>query len=129
MSTNNNSRKELITDNRIKLLSILFVISLSALPLTGCDTPPWESGSLLVLKVDTHRDGATVTTSTITVSGRVVGTDRKGAKVSINDADVPVNDDKFSANVALSEGKNVINIVATSAQAKPYERLTVTYVR
>jgi hypothetical protein len=114
-------------DNRIKLLSIVFMLSLLALPLTGCDSPPWESGSLLVLKVETPRDGTTVTTSTVTVSGRVVGTDSKGAKVSINDADVPVTDGKFSTNVTLTEGKNVIKIVGTSNQAKPYEQVTVTY--
>jgi hypothetical protein len=128
MSTDNNSRRELIMDNIIKLVSILFALSLLALPLTGCDNPPWDSGSLLVLKVDTPRDGTTVSTSTVTVSGRVVGTDSKGAKVSINDTDVPVKDGKFSTNVTLTEGKNVINIVGTSSQAKPNEQVTVTYV-
>jgi hypothetical protein len=128
MSTDNNSRRELIMDNIIKLVSILFALSLLALPLTGCDNPPWDSGSLLVLKVDTPRDGTTVSTSTVTVSGRVVGTDSKGAKVSINDTDAPVKDGKFSTNVTLTEGKNVINIVGTSSQAKPNEQVTVTYV-
>jgi hypothetical protein len=52
----------------------------------------------------------------------------KGAKVSINDTDVPVKDGKFSTNVTLTEGKNVINIVGTSSQAKPNEQVTVTYV-
>lgn len=115
-------------DKLFKLLGIIFVLSLLALPLTGCDNPPWESGSLLVLKVDTPQDGTTVTTSTVTVSGRVAGTESKGAKVSINDADVPVKDGKFSTNVTLTEGKNVINIVATSGQAKPNKQVTVTYV-
>jgi hypothetical protein len=115
-------------DNIIKLVSILFALSLLALPLTGCDNPPWDTGSLLVLKVDTPRDGTTVSTSTVTVSGRVVGTDSKGAKVSINDTDAPVKDGKFSTNVTLTEGKNVINIVGTSSQAKPNEQVTVTYV-
>jgi Glucodextranase, domain B len=129
MSTNNNSRKELIMDKLFKLMGILFVLSLLALPLTGCDSYPWERGMALNLKVDTPRDGATVTTSTVTVSGRVSGTESKGAKVTINDADVPVKDDgKFSTNVTLTEGKNVIKIVATSGQAKPEEQVTVTYV-
>jgi hypothetical protein len=114
--------------NNLKILCILFVLSLSVLPMTGCETPPWDSGSLLVLKVDTPKDGTTVTTSTVTISGRVVGTESKGAKVSINDADVPVKDGKYSGNVTLTEGKNVINIVGTSGQAKPNQQVTVTYV-
>jgi hypothetical protein len=48
--------------------------------------------------------------------------------VRINDADVPVKDGKFSTNVTLTEGKNVINIVAKVDQAKPNETVTVTYV-
>jgi nitrogen fixation protein FixH len=112
----------------LKLLSILFVFSLLALPLTGCENPPWDSGSLLVLKVDTPKDGTAVTTSMVTVSGRVVGSESKGAKVSINNVDAPVTDGKYSANVTLTEGKNVINIVGTSGQAKPFENVTVTYV-
>jgi hypothetical protein len=104
------------------------LLSLLALPLAGCDAPPWESGSLLVLKVDTPQDGATVATSTVTVSGRVVGTDSKDAKVSINDADVPVTDGKFSTNVTLTEGKNVIAIAGTSSQSKPNTKVIVNYV-
>lgn len=115
-------------DKLFKLLGILFVLSLLALPLTGCDSYPWERGMALNMKVDTPRDGTTVTTSTVTVSGRVSGSESAGAKVSINGADASVKDGKFSANVTLTEGKNVINIVATSGQAKPEEQVTVTYV-
>ncbi len=115
-------------DKLFKLIGILFVLSLLALPLTGCDNPPWEGGMILNLKVDTPRDGTTVTTSTVTVSGRVSGTQSAGASVRINDADVPVKDGKFSTNVTLTEGKNVINIVAKVDQAKPNETVTVTYV-
>jgi nitrogen fixation protein FixH len=80
------------------------------------------------MKVDTPKDGTTVNTLTVTVSGRVGGSESKGAKVSINSADVPVEDGKYSTNVTLTEGKNVINIVATNGQAKPNEQVTVTYV-
>ena len=114
--------------NIFKLLGILFVLSLLALPLTGCENPPWDAGHLLVLKVDTPKDGTTVNTSTVTVSGRVKGIESAGAKVSINDADVPVKDGKYSTNVTLTEGKNVINIIATSGQANLNEKVTVTYV-
>ena len=110
--------------NHYKLIGILFVLSLLALPLTGCDT---DSGMVLVVKVDTPKDGSTVNTPTVTVSGRVVGTESKGAKVSINDLDAPVTDGKYSANVTLKEGKNVIKIVAKSGQAAPMEEVTVTY--
>jgi nitrogen fixation protein FixH len=121
---NNNSRKELIMNNRLILFGIMFVLSLLALPLTGCDT---DSGMVLVVKVDTPKDGSTVNTPTVMVSGRVVGTESKGAKVSINNIDAPVTDGKYSANVTLKEGKNIINIVAKSGQAAPEEIVNVTY--
>jgi hypothetical protein len=127
MSTNNHSGKDSTMNKLFKLIGILFVLSLLALPLTGCDNPPWEKGMALNLKVDTPKDGATVNTSAVTVSGRVGGKESKGAKVTVNDADVPVIDDKYSTNVTLTEGKNVINIVATNGQAKPSEQVTVTY--
>lgn len=114
--------------NLFKLIGLIFVLSLLALPLTGCDNPPWEAGMTLILKVDTPKDGATVNTPTITVSGRVKGTESAGAKVSINGADAPVQDGKFSTNVTLTEGKNVINLVASGGQAKPTDQVTVTYV-
>ena len=111
-----------------KILSILFVFSLLSLSLIGCDNYPWESGMILILKVDTPKDGTTVNTPTVTVNGHVKGTESAGAKVRINDADVPIKDGKFSTNVTLTEGKNVINIVASSGQASPNEKVTVTYV-
>jgi hypothetical protein len=128
MPTNNDLRKELIMRNLFKVICILFVLSLLALPLTGCDNPPWDAGSTLVLKVDTPKDGTTINSSKVTVIGRVVGTESEGATVSINGADVPVKDGKFSTNVTLTEGKNVINIDAKSSTAKLNEKVNVTYV-
>jgi hypothetical protein len=113
--------------NIAKILSILFVISLLAVPLTGCENPPWEAGMTLILKVDAPQDGATVATPAVTVDGRVTGSESAGAKVRINDADAPVKDGKFSTNVTLAEGKNVIYIVATSGQANLKQQVTVTY--
>ena len=111
-----------------KALGILSVLSLLALPLSGCDNPPWEAGMTLVVKVDTPRDGTTVNTSPVTVSGRVLGTERASAKVTVNDTTVPVKDDKFSTGVTLKEGANVINVAATSTSgAKPSEKVNVTY--
>jgi nitrogen fixation protein FixH len=110
-----------------KLLTIFFVFSIVALPLAGCDNPPWEAGMALNLKVDTPKDGTTVNTAAVTVSGRVGGKESKGAKVTVNNADVPVNDGKYTTSVTLTEGKNVITIVAKNGQASPSEQVTVTY--
>jgi hypothetical protein len=115
-------------DKLFKLLSILFVLSLLALPLTGCDVAGVGAGKTIAVKVDTPKDGTTVNTPTVTVSGRVGGSESKGAKVSINNVDAPVTDGKFSSNVTLTEGKNVITVVATSDQGKAEEKVTVTYV-
>jgi aspartokinase len=115
-------------DKFFKLLGILLVLSLLALSLTGCDSPPWEGASTLILKVDTPRDSTTVTEPTVTVTGRVSGIEGEKAKVSINGADVPVKDRKFSTKVTLTEGKNVINIDATGTQVKCNEKVNVTYV-
>ena len=108
----------------IKLLGILFVLSLLALPLSGCT----DNAMTLILKVDTPKDGTTVNTSTVTVSGRLAGIQAAGAKVSINGADALVKEDKFSTDVTLNEGKNVINIDATNGSAKLNQQVTVTYV-
>jgi uncharacterized lipoprotein YajG len=112
---------------RARLLCGLIMILLPALPLTGCDNPPWESGMVLALKVDTPKNGTTVTTSPVTVSGRVNGTQASVAKVSINGTDVPVKDRKFSGSVNLSEGKNAILVVATGGGATLNHNATVTY--
>jgi hypothetical protein len=127
MLTINNSRKELMMNNRIISISIVFVLSLLALPLTGCENTPWESGRILVLNVDTPKDDTTVATPTITVSGHVNGNERAEAKVSVNDTDVSVKDLKFSTDVTLVEGKNIINIRATGGQADLKQQVTVTY--
>jgi hypothetical protein len=125
MPITNISRKELIMDRLFKFLGILSVISLLALPLTGC----LEGAYTLHLNVDTPRDGTTVNTSTVTVSGRVSGIESTGAKVSVNGKDVPVENGKFSIDVTLTEGKNVVNIDATSSgSGKLNEKVNVTYV-
>lgn len=113
--------------NILKSICVLFVLSLLAFPLVGCDNPPWESGMVLILKVDTPKDGATVNTSTLTVNGRVSGSESAGARVKINNADVPVKDGKFSTTVTLTEGQNVLNFVATGGQANLEEKRIVTY--
>ena len=99
------------------------MLSLLTLPLTGCT----ESAMTLVLKVESPQDGTTVNTSTVAVKGRVGGIERAGAKVSINGADVPLKDDKFSIDITLTEGKNVINIDAASGAVKLNEKVNITY--
>ena len=108
-----------------KLMGILFVISLLVLPLAACS--PWESGYTLVLKVDTPRDGTTVNASPVTISGHVAGTQSASATVTINGADVTVTGGKFSTNVTLIEGTNVIEVVATSGGVTQSQTVTVTY--
>jgi len=112
-------RKELIVNNLSKLLRISLLITLLALPITAC----WESAMTLVLTVDTPQDKATVSGSPVTVSGTV----NKTAKVKINDVVVPIKGGKFSTDVKLTEGSNVINVVATSGEDSVTKTLTITY--
>jgi len=107
-----------------KWMGILFVLSLLALQLSGCT----DGAMTLVLNVDIPKDGATVNKSTVTVSGHLAGTQSAGSKVSINGGDVIVKEDKFSTDVTLTEGKNVINIDATNGLTKLNQQVTVTYV-
>jgi len=111
-----------------KLIGMLCAISLLVLPQTGCENPPWESGMTLVLKVDAPKEGTTINESAVMVSGRVSGSESAGAKVTINGADAPVKDGKYSANVTLTEGINVIQVVAKSNQANLTEKVSVTYL-
>jgi len=108
-----------------RLLGIVFMISLLALSLAACRS--WEGAMTIIVKVDTPRDGATVTASPVTVRGHVGGIESAGAKVKINDADVTVTDGKFSTSVTLTEGINVIKVVATSNTNTQSQTVTVTY--
>jgi hypothetical protein len=107
-----------------KLIGIFFVLSLFALLLTGC----MDDGSIMVLKVDAPVKDTSVTTPTVTVSGRLAGTQSSRGIVKINDEIVPVKDLKFSTDVKLTEGKNIINIGAKVDAVDLKEQLTVTYV-
>lgn len=106
-----------------KLMGILFVLSLLALPLTGCD-----GSSVLVLHINTPDNGASITTPTVAVSGNLGGTQVSSAKVTVNGVDVPVKDQKFSTDVKLNDGKNVIKIGATTQGGfELKEELSVNY--
>ena len=106
-------------NNLSKLLGISLLIFLLALPITAC----WEGSMILILTVDTPQDKATVTASPITVSGTVT----KTAEVKINDVVVPVKGGKFSTDFKLTEGSNVINVVATSGKDTVTKTVTITY--
>jgi hypothetical protein len=105
--------------NRFKLPGILIVILLLILPIAAC----WESAMTLMMTVDTPQDKATVDSSSVIVSGTV----NKSAKVKINDVVVPVKGGKFSTDFKLTEGYNVINVVAISGKDTVEKKLTITY--
>jgi hypothetical protein len=76
----------------------------------------------LIITVNAPEDGATVTTSPVTVSGTL----SKHATVKINDVLLPEKVSEFSTSVELTEGSNVINIVATSVDPDQTVTKTVT---
>ena len=106
-------------NNLSKLLRISIVISLLALPITAC----MEGSMILILTVDTPQDKTTVSESSVTVSGTVT----KTAEVKINGVVVPIKGGKFSTDFKLTEGSNVINVVATSGKETVTKTVTVTY--
>jgi hypothetical protein len=102
-----------------KLVRISLMISLLALPVTSC----LEGSMILILTVDTPQDKATVSVPAVTVSGTVT----KTAEVKINDAVVPSKGNKFSTEIKLIEGSNVITVAAKSGKDTETKTLTVTY--
>jgi len=105
--------------NLLKLLGILLVVSLLALSISAC----MDSAMILVMTVDTPQDGTTITASPVTVSGTV----SKTAEVKINDVVVPIKGGKFSTDFKLTEGSNVINVVATSGKDTVTKKVTIVY--
>ena len=106
-------------NNLLKLVGISLVISLFALSISAC----MDSAYVLGMTVDTPQDGATVAASPVTVSGTV----NKKAEVKINDVVVPIKGGKFSADFKLTEGTNVINVVATSGKDTVTAQVKITY--
>jgi len=105
--------------NLLKLLGILLVVSLLALSISAC----MEGSMVLILTVDTPQDKTTVSASPVTVSGTVT----KTAEVKINDVVVPVKGGKFSTDFKLTEGTNVINVVAKSGKDTETKTVTIVY--
>ena len=106
-------------NNLIKLVGLLLVISLLALSISAC----MDSATVLMITVDTPQDKATVGASPVVVSGTV----NKKAEVKINDVVVSVKDGKFTTDSKLTEGSNVINVVATSGKETVERTVKVTY--
>jgi hypothetical protein len=106
-------------NNLFKLVGILLVMSLLALSISACP----GGAMILTLTVDTPQDGATVTASPVTVSGTVNKTD----KVKVNDVVVPVKDGKFSTDIKLTEGDNILSVVASSGKETAEKKVKVTY--
>ena len=107
-----------------KLLGILLITALLTLSLVGCSKPP------LTLTVSEPMDGATVTTSSLTVRGTV--SDPK-AVVTVNDKRVYPSSKtgNFSSitKVTLAEGENIITVVATRGKEVITTTVTITYTR
>jgi hypothetical protein len=106
-------------NNLSKLLRISILISLLALPITAC----MESAMILILNVDTPQDKTTVSMPTVTVSGTVT----KTAEVKINNMVVLFKGNKFSTDIKLTEGSNVITVVAKSGKDTETKTLTIIY--
>jgi nitrogen fixation protein FixH len=100
------------------LTTALLIIPLLVLSLAGC-------AKELTLSVGTPRDGATVTSSPITIRGTVSDA---GATVKINDRVVEVDKEgSFTTTIEPLEGKNIINITATRDDKTINKTITVTY--
>jgi len=102
-----------------KFVGISLMIFLLALSISAC----MDSATVLMITVDTPQDKATIGASPVTVSGTV----NKKAEVKINDVIVPVKDGKFSTDIKLTEGDNVIKVVGTTGKDTVEKTVTVTY--
>lgn len=100
-----------------KILGILTVASLFCLTLAGCVAP-------LTLEITSPEDGAEITESPVTVAGTVSAPE---ATVTVNSKEVDVAaDGSFPAQVELSEGKNIIEVVAMLGEQEKSEGIMVT---
>ena len=119
-------------NKKFKLLGILLVISLLAVPLVGC-------AKGLTLTVSEPKDGATLTESPVAVSGTVSDPE---ATITVNDVEVEVvevattletlkahttGDGSFFADIELAEGENTITVAATLGEETVTKTVTVTY--
>jgi nitrogen fixation protein FixH len=79
----------------------------------------------LSLEITSPEDGATLTESPVAVSGTVSDPE---ATIAVNGVEVEVVEDgTFSADVELTDGENIITVVATLDEEILTKTVTVTY--
>ena len=105
-----------------RLVLVLLVISLLAMSLGGCAKP-------LTLSITSPMDGKTVDKSSVTVRGNV---SNPKATVWVNDTKVTVKKytkggGRFSTEIDLNEGINIIKVVATRGEEVVTKTVAVTY--
>lgn len=93
-------------------------------PATEGQTLPSQAGTL-TLTITSPTNGATVTNTSLRVSGKTV----PGAEVFINDKEARADAlGNFSVTITLDEGENTIIVMANDADGNVAEKeLTVTY--
>lgn len=99
------------------LICALILLSLLIMPLSGCTKP-------LTLAVSEPTEGAILTKSPVEVRGTVSDTK---ATVRVNNVKVSSRGGSFSHNIYLTEGQNIIRVVATQGKKSVTSSLTVTY--
>ncbi|MFC1941256.1 hypothetical protein ACFLWL_02460 [Chloroflexota bacterium] len=102
------------------LVVILLLTSLLALTLTSCG-----NSNGLTVTIWEPEDGMTITASSVYIRGDVSDSD---AKISINNVEVSVHSQysTFFHTVDLTEGENVITVVATLGEETVTKTVTVT---
>lgn len=101
---------------RCKILSILLITIVLAVLLAGCGG--------LSLTVSSPRDGAVLVRTPQIVNG----TTSKSASITVNGEPVEITQyGTFKTKVALTEGENIITVIATKDDKVKTVVLTVTY--
>ncbi len=101
---------------RCKVLSILLITIVLAILLTGCGG--------LNLNVSSPKDGAVL----VRTPQVVVGSTSKSASITVNGEPVQVTQyGTFKTMIALTEGENIITVIATKDDKVKTVVLTVTY--
>lgn len=95
----------------------LAVLLAAALAVAACgEAPRPATQPRVALELDAPRDGGSVRAKRVTVSGTVAPA---GASVRVAGEDVTVTAGRFSAEVELRPGGNVIDVTATAAGRRP----------
>ena len=101
---------------KLKILSILLITIVLAILLAGCGG--------LHLSVASPQDGELLVRTPV----KVVGSTSKSASVTVNGEPVQLSKyGNFKTDVALTEGENIITVIATEGDEVNKVVLTVTY--